>query len=185
MMYETSLKITDDPEKGYRLNAVQWFDLPLSEVFPFFSDAMELEKITPGFLKFKVLTPPPIEIQQGTLLDYRLKLHGIPIKWRTEICVWEPPFCFVDQQLNGPYRRWYHEHRFEEIDGKTKVTDDVHYIPRGGSLIHRFFVKPDLEKIFGFRQDRLKEIFDEKQARLLRSSEATHRMLDPAHPSAS
>lgn len=180
-MYETSLEITNDKEKGYRLNAVQWFDLPLSEVFPFFSDAMELERITPGFLQFKVLTPGPIEIQQGTLLDYRLKLHGIPIKWRTEIAVWEPPFRFVDQQLRGPYKRWYHEHQFEEIDGKTKVTDNVHYIPRGGSLIHKFLVKPDLEKIFGFRQDRLREIFNEKKARSSRSSDSTHRLLDPEH----
>lgn len=188
-MHETSLKITRDPKQGYRLNAVQWFDLPLEQVFSFFSDAMELEQITPEFLQFKVLTPGPIEIQQGTLLDYRLKLHGIPIKWRTEICVWEPPFRFVDQQLRGPYRRWYHEHQFEEIDGKTRVSDDVHYIPRGGSLIHRFLIKSDLEKIFGFRQDRLREIFDEKKARLSRSDDATHRLLDPGHnvpePSAS
>jgi ligand-binding SRPBCC domain-containing protein len=178
-MQETSITISPDAKAGYRLKAVQWFDLPLEQVFSFFSDAMELERITPGFLQFKVLTPPPINIQEGTLLDYRLKLHGIPIKWRTEICVWEPPFRFVDQQLRGPYRRWYHEHQFEEIDGKTRVLDDVHYIPRGGSLIHNFLVKPDLEKIFGFRQDRLREIFDEKKARLSRSDAAIHRLMDP------
>ena len=177
-MHETTLEITRDAKKGYRLNAVQWFDLPLEQVFSFFSDAMELERITPEFLQFKVLTPGPIDIQQGTLIDYRLKLHGIPIKWRTEICVWEAPFRFVDQQLNGPYKRWYHEHTFEEIDGKTKVCDNVHYIPRGGSLIHKFLVKPDLEKIFRFRQDRLREIFNEKQARASRSSDGTHRLLD-------
>ena len=183
-MQDTTLEITRDPQKGYRLKAVQWFDLPLEQVFEFFSDAMELEKITPEFLKFKVLTPQPISIEQGTLLDYRLKLHGIPIKWRTEISVWEPPFRFVDQQLRGPYHRWHHEHRFEEIDGKTRVSDDVHYIPRGGALIHRFLVKPDLEKIFGFRQDRLREIFDDKKARLSRSGDATHRLLNPEHSQA-
>ena len=177
-MHETTLEITRDPKKGYRLNAVQWFDLPLEQVFSFFSDAMELERITPEFLHFKVLTPGPIDIQQGTLIDYRLKLHGIPIKWRTEICDWEAPFRFVDQQLKGPYKRWHHEHVFEEIDGKTKVSDNVHYIPRGGSLIHKFLVKPDLEKIFRFRQDRLREIFNEKEARASRSSDATHSLLD-------
>ena len=180
-MLETTLEITRDPKQGYRLNAVQWFDLPIDQVFSFFSDARELERITPGFLHFKVLTPGPIDIQQGTLIDYRLKLHGIPIKWRTEICDWEPPFRFVDQQLRGPYRRWHHEHTFEEIDGKTKVSDNVHYIPRGGSLIHKFLVKPDLEKIFRFRQDRLREIFNEKKARRAPSSQATRRMLDTEH----
>jgi len=183
LMEETKLEITRDPERGYRLNAVQWFDLPLEQVFSFFSDAMELERITPAFLQFKVLTAGPIKIEQGTLLDYRLKLHGIPIKWRTEICVWEPPFRFVDQQLRGPYHRWYHEHTFEEIDGKTRVLDDVHYIPRGGSLIHNFLVKPDLEKIFRFRQDRLREIFNEKKARLSRSGVGTHGFVDPASQS--
>lgn len=183
-MLETTLQFSRDPDKGYRLNAVQWFDLPLDQVFPFFADAMELERITPEFLNFKVLTPKPINIQEGTLIDYRLKLHGIPIKWRTEICVWEAPYRFVDQQLRGPYKRWYHEHTFEEIDGKTKVCDNVHYIPRGGSLIHKFLVKPDLEKIFRFRQDRLREIFNEKAARFSRSSEATHQMLERDHQTA-
>ncbi len=183
-MLETTLQFSRDPDKGYRLNAVQWFDLPLDQVFPFFADAMELERITPEFLNFKVLTPKPINIQEGTLIDYRLKLHGIPIKWRTEICVWEAPYRFVDQQLRGPYKRWYHEHTFEEIDGKTKVCDNVHYIPRGGSLIHKFLVKPDLEKIFRFRQDRLREIFNEKAARSSRSSEATHQMLERDHQTA-
>lgn len=180
-MLETTLEITRDPKQGYRLNAVQWFDLPIDQVFSFFSDARELERITPGFLQFKVLTPGPIDIQQGTLIDYRLKLHGIPVKWRTEICDWEPPFRFVDQQLRGPYWRWHHEHTFEEIDGKTKVSDNVHYIPRGGLLIHKFLVKPDLEKIFRFRQDRLREIFNEKKARRAPSSQATRRMLDTEH----
>ncbi len=163
-MRKTTLSIQPDSKVGYRLHAEQWFDLPREEVFDFFSDAMELQRITPEFLHFKVLTPGPINIEAGTLLDYRLKLHGIPIRWRTEISAWEPSKRFVDQQLRGPYKRWYHEHLFEEIDGQTRVIDNVHYIPRGGSLIHRFMVKPDLLKIFGYRQDRLREIFAAKKA---------------------
>jgi ligand-binding SRPBCC domain-containing protein len=162
------ITIAPDDQTGYRLRAEMMIDLPREQVFDFFADAMELERITPPWLQFSVLTPPPIEIKKGQLLDYRLKLHGIPINWRTEIAEWEPPFRFVDQQLRGPYQRWYHEHTFHEIDGKTLVCDDVHYILRGGRLIRpllqRMFVGPDLEKIFRFRQDRLAQIFAAKIA---------------------
>lgn len=154
-----TLSFGPDEKTGYRLRAEMLVDLPREQVFDFFSDASKLEQITPPWLNFSVLTPMPVEIHEGLLLDYKLKLHRIPIKWQTEICVWEPSVRFVDRQLKGPYRLWYHEHRFEEVDGKTLVRDDVHYIPRGGKLIHRLFVQPDLEKIFRFRQDRLTEIF--------------------------
>jgi len=161
--------IESDDEVGYRLKAEMTIDLPREQVFEFFADATELERITPPWLHFSVLTPQPIEIKKGQLLDYRLKLHGIPIYWQTEIAEWERPFRFVDQQLKGPYQRWYHEHTFLELDGKTIVRDNVHYIPRGGALIRpflqRMFVGPDLEKIFGFRQDKLTEIFAEKIAK--------------------
>ena len=156
-----SITICPDSNSGYRLKAEMAVDLPLEQVFEFFSDAMQLERITPPWLNFSVLTRQPIEMKAGTLLDYRLNLHRIPINWRTEIAVWEPPYRFVDQQLRGPYKRWYHEHTFVEVDGKTIVKDDVHYIPRGGRLIHEWFVKPDLEKIFKFRQDTLSKIFQE------------------------
>ena len=157
-----NIVIQPAPEGGYRLKAEMMIDLPRDEVFGFFADAMQLEAITPEWLNFSVLTPRPIEMKQGLLLDYKLHLHRIPIRWRTEICVWDPPFRFVDTQLKGPYKRWYHEHTFEEVNGRTLVKDEVHYIPRGGSVIHRFFVKPDLMKIFGYRQDKLREIFDAK-----------------------
>lgn len=149
-------------DRGFVLTASMEIDLPREEVFDFFSDAMQLESITPPWLNFSVLTPQPITIEQGSLLDYKLYLHRIPIRWRTEICVWDPPFRFVDTQLRGPYSRWYHEHTFEEVDGKTLVKDHVHYIPRGGALIHRWFVKPDLLKIFNYRMDKLRQIFGEK-----------------------
>ena len=160
----STISIQPDAESGYRLHAKIRVDLPIEEVFGFFSDASQLGRITPDWLNFKILTPMPVELRQGALLDYKIRLHQIPIKWRTEIAVWEPPFRFVDQQLKGPYKLWYHEHIFEEADGRTIVSDNVHYIPRGGSLIHKWMVKPDLEKIFRFRHDRLTEIFAEKIA---------------------
>ena len=165
MSQNSSIQIQRDPQEGFRLTARMAVDLPIEEVFEFFADANQLERITPPWLHFKILTPRPIEMKAGLLLDYRIRLHAIPIKWRTEISAWQPPFRFVDQQLKGPYKLWHHEHTFEEVDGKTIVHDNVHYIPRGGSLIHRFMVKPDLEKIFRFRHDRLTEIFAEKIAR--------------------
>jgi len=164
MNQDSSIQIQRHPQEGYRLTARMSVDLPIEKVFEFFADANQLERITPQWLHFKVLTPCPIEMKAGLILDYRIRLHAIPIKWRTEISAWEPPFRFVDQQLKGPYKRWHHEHTFQEVDGKTIVCDNVHYIPRGGSLIHRFMVKPDLEKIFRFRHDRLTEIFAEEIA---------------------
>lgn len=163
-MPETTLELFKDEKVGYRLHAEMTVDLPIEQVFEFFADAQQLERITPPWLNFKILTPMPVEIQQGSLLDYRIKLHQIPIRWRTEICVWEPPFRFVDQQLRGPYKRWYHEHTFKEVDGKTLVIDDVHYIPRGGRLLHRLMVRPDLERIFAYRQEQLAIIFGDKIA---------------------
>ena len=161
---DSTIEIKRAPEGGYRLTAKMTVDLPREEVFEFFADANQLERITPSWLNFKVLTPRPITMKAGLLLDYKIRLHAIPIKWRTEISAWDPPFRFVDQQLKGPYKRWHHEHTFEEVDGKTVVLDNVHYIPSGGSLIHRFMVKPDLEKIFRFRHDTLTEIFAAKIA---------------------
>ena len=94
------------------------------------------------------------------MLDYKIQLHMIPSRWRTEIAEWKPPFRFVDRQLKGPYKLWWHEHTFEDLgEGLTLVRDEVLYIPRGGSLLHRFLVKPDLKRIFTYRQQRLAERF--------------------------
>ncbi|MFO1023355.1 MAG: SRPBCC family protein [Planctomycetales bacterium] len=136
----------------YLLETDLWLPHPPEIVFAFFSVAFNLEGITPAWLRFHVLTPRPIEMHTGTLLDYRLRLHGLPIRWRTRIAHWNPPWSFVDEQLRGPYRLWYHEHQFEAADGGTRILDRVTYIPRGGSLLHRWLVKPDLERIFTFRQ---------------------------------
>lgn len=136
-----------------------WLPRSRSEVFPFFAEARNLEAITPPWLRFEVLTPAPIEMCAGTLIDYRIRVHGIPLRWRTEIAVWEPPYRFVDVQLRGPYTLWHHTHTFEERDGGTLCTDHVRYRPRGGALVNWLFVRRDVERIFRYRQERLKEIF--------------------------
>lgn len=142
----------------------QWLPAPLESVFEFFSNAENLQAITPPWLGFEILTPVPIQMQPGTLIDYRVRLHGFPMLWKTLITVWEPPFRFVDLQLKGPYSLWHHEHLFESKDGGTLVTDRVDYrIPfswmPGSSLIDRFLVRPDLDRIFGHRQKVLAERF--------------------------
>jgi ligand-binding SRPBCC domain-containing protein len=127
-----------------------------AEVFPFFADAGNLEAITPPWLAFGVVTPRPIEMRAGTLIEYRLRLHGLPIRWRTTIAVWDPPHRFVDVQLSGPYRMWHHTHDFTPApDGGTVMRDTVRYaLPFGplGGMAHRLLVKRDLERIFDYRQ---------------------------------
>ena len=144
---------------GYRLESSQWLPRPRAEVFPFFSDAFNLQALTPDYLHFEILTPQPIEMATGLLIDYRLRLRGIPIRWQSRIAIWEPPFRFVDEQMRGPYRRWYHEHTFEEVDGGTLCRDIVDYEVHGGPLIERLFVRPDLRGIFTYRRARLAERF--------------------------
>jgi ligand-binding SRPBCC domain-containing protein len=143
----------------HRFEMEQWLPRPRSEVFPFFADAANLQAITPPWLDFRILTPGPIEMRPGVLIDYRISLRGLPLKWRTEICVWEPPFRFVDQQLKGPYRQWIHEHTFEEKDGGTLCRDVVDYAVPGGALVNRFFVRRDVEKIFAYRREQLDRRF--------------------------
>ncbi len=157
------IEITKDSKVGYRLRAEQHFNKPLEEVFEYFADAGNLEQITPPWLKFQILTEQPIEMKSGALIDYQLKIHYVPIRWRTEITEWSPPNQFVDQQLRGPYKRWYHTHYFYADDNGTKVVDDVHYIVRGGSIIHRLFVKNDLFKIFNYRQEILEQVLNGKE----------------------
>ena len=141
-----------------------WVPRPPAEVFAFFSDAHNLEQITPPWVRFQVVTPAPIVMRAGTLIDYKIRVRRLSLKWRTEITEWCPPERFIDTQLRGPYVRWEHTHSFTARDGGTLCTDDVLYWPRGGflaPLIHALFVRRDVEKIFAYRAKVLREKFGE------------------------
>jgi ligand-binding SRPBCC domain-containing protein len=141
-----------------RLESQQTLSLPRSEVFPFFADALNLEAITPPWLRFRIVTRSPIVMRRGTLIDYRLRLRGIPVRWTSEITAWEPPSRFVDEQRRGPYRRWIHEHTFAEHDRQTVMCDRVDYLVPGGRLVERLLVERDLERIFAYRKARIAEL---------------------------
>jgi ligand-binding SRPBCC domain-containing protein len=124
------------------------------DVFGFFADAGNLQAITPDWLHFRVLTPAPVAMNPGTLLEYRLRLHGLPLRWLTRIAAWEPPVRFVDTQVRGPYRVWHHTHSFEPDGDGTLMRDRVRYaLPLGpvGELAHAALVRRDLDRIFAFR----------------------------------
>lgn len=123
------------------------------KVFKFFGDAGNLQEITPPWLDFRILTPTPIAMHPGTLIDYRLKLHGVPFRWRTKITTWEPPHRFVDTQQSGPYRQWIHTHTFEPAGTGTLCRDHVAYAVPGGALIDRLFVRSRVERIFAYRHE--------------------------------
>ena len=139
-----------------------WLDRRPEEVFPFFADARNLETITPSFLGFRILQAPPDSVHEGALLEYRIRLHGVPLRWRTRIDVWDPPRTFVDTQLKGPYKSWRHTHDFEPLDGGTLVRDIVRYeLPFGalGDIVAGRFVERDVALIFAYRRTRLLELF--------------------------
>lgn len=141
---------------GWLLETEQVFPRPPEAIFPFFADAYNLEKITPSFLTFNVVTPRPIEMRSGAIIDYRLRVRGVPIRWRTEILDFDPPRSFVDNQVRGPYARWHHTHTFEPTaDGRgTVARDRVEYEPPGWvlkGLVHALFVKRDVVGIFEYR----------------------------------
>lgn len=123
---------------------------PVTETFAFFSDAANLERLTPPWINFRIRTPLPIEMRAGAVLDYRIALYGLPLPWRTRIDVWAPGDRFVDRQIAGPYRWWHHEHRFERDGGGTRVIDHVEFVPRAAWLSRRL-VRRDVERIFDFR----------------------------------
>jgi ligand-binding SRPBCC domain-containing protein len=140
----------------HRLQREQYVARPLADVFDFFAEAHNLERITPPWLSFTVLTPDPIEMRAGALIDYRLRVHGIPLRWTSRIEDWEPGRSFVDRQLRGPYGLWHHRHTFAEEGQGTVVGDEVDYaMPFGafGDLAHPLFVRRDLERIFTYRHE--------------------------------
>lgn len=136
-------------------------NLPRAEVFDFFADAGNLERITPPELNFHIITPQPVEMREGALIEYQLKLRGFPVKWKTVISTWNPPYEFVDEALKSPYKQWIHRHTFTEIDAnKTLIEDEVKYclpfVPFG-DLAH-WFVSRELDYIFDFRQKAVAKI---------------------------
>jgi ligand-binding SRPBCC domain-containing protein len=147
---------------GYVLTQTQFAPAALDEVWDFFSNAENLEALTPNFLQFKILTPSPIYMRRGTLIDYRIKLFGAPMHWRTKIVEFEPQHAFVDEQLRGPYARWHHRHSFKVVEGGTQIADRVEYtVPFHvfGRLAHELFVRRTLSLIFRHRYAAVARIF--------------------------
>jgi ligand-binding SRPBCC domain-containing protein len=140
--------------KDHRLERFQSIARPLPEVFEFFSDAANLEAITPPFLRFRIMTPRPIEMREGARIDYRLSLWGVPLRWRTVITCFEPNARFIDEQEAGPYAYWHHLHEFESDGLGTRMRDEVTYrLPFGwlGSAVHAVWVERQLCTIFNYR----------------------------------
>lgn len=151
----------------YRLERTQVVPRPIAEVFPFFADARNLGELTPPFLGFTILTPQPIEMRAGTLIDYQIRLRGIPMKWRTRIEQFVPGERFIDVQLKGPYKTWHHLHTFRAVPGGTELGDLVHYeLPLGplGRLAHAALVRRQLATIFDYRARVMRERFGELSA---------------------
>jgi ligand-binding SRPBCC domain-containing protein len=145
---------------AYRLLRQQWFPKPLDEAFSFFSRPENLEEITPQFLRFQVVSAEP-QLHAGSLIEYRLRVRGLPMRWTSEITEWDPPHKFVDLQLRGPYKLWRHQHLFAEENGGTRIIDDVEYaLPFGfvGEIAHALLVRRDVENIFEYRQRCLAEL---------------------------
>jgi len=149
--------------KLYTLESNQFINKPIEEVFQFFSKPENLSVITPAKLGFKILSPNPIKMEVGRLIDYNIYLLGIPIHWRTLITDYEPPNMFVDQQIKGPYAMWHHTHTFHKVKGGVEIKDRVVYsIPFGflGRLLNYLWIKRDLNNIFLHRKKVIDKLFE-------------------------
>ena len=149
--------------KTFLFKSQRTVEQPVTEVFEFFSNAHNLAVITPLSMHLEILTPAPIDMFVGTRIDYQFKLHGIPVRWQTEITEWNPPYGFADEQSRGPYRLWRHTHTFDDTENGVVVGDWVEYAVWGNGLIDKFVVRPDIEKIFAYRSKQLNEIFRHKK----------------------
>jgi ligand-binding SRPBCC domain-containing protein len=151
----------------HRLDRCQLLGSPIEDVFAFYADAANLESLTPPFLRFRIVTPMPIEMRAGTRIEYALSLYGVAIRWRTRITHWEPGVRFVDEQEVGPYAHWRHTHDFEACGTATLMRDAVEYRERFGPLgriAHVLFVRSTLERIFDFRRDAAQRLFGDRAA---------------------
>ena len=149
--------------RTYQLETSLWLPQPRQQIFAFFSDPKNLERITPPWLHFEILSPTECVVHRGTRIDYRLRIRGLPIRWQSEIIIWEPPTRFDDQQTRGPYPLWVHEHTFSEHEGGTIAGDNVVYAVPGGRMVQKLFVAADLDKIFHYRRVALEHIFNPKK----------------------
>jgi|TARA_B100001146_G_scaffold219765_1_gene227457 ligand-binding SRPBCC domain-containing protein len=144
----------------------QTISRPAQDVFLFFSRPENLAVITPAKLGFKILTPEPIEMTKGKVIDYAIRLFGFPVYWRTLITDYNPPFRFVDKQIKGPYVLWHHTHTFKEVAGGVEIIDQVRYsIPFGilGEMLHRLWIKKDIKHIFEHRKQIIEDLFSSDQ----------------------
>lgn len=151
------------PASPFVFRAEQFIDRPVDEVFGFFAQAENLQRLTPNWLHFKILRIDPNPVREGTLIRYRLRWRVFPIYWTTRITVWDPPRRFVDEQLKGPYRLWRHEHRFVSENHGTRIHDEVRYLlPFGilGRMVHRMRVRQDVESIFAYRRAAVTSVFE-------------------------
>jgi ligand-binding SRPBCC domain-containing protein len=148
--------------KLYHLKRQQQFRQSSDELFAFFSRPENLAAMTPSPLRFRLITPPPVVMKESAVIDYTIRVSGIPLRWTTLITAFEPNRRFVDLQLRGPYAYWHHTHSFTETDDGTMMTDEVRYaLPFGilGTIAHRLFVRRQLETIFEFRKATLEKVF--------------------------
>jgi hypothetical protein len=159
--------VTAATKRVHRLERTLRVARPRAEVFAFFADAANLEAITPPFLRFRILTPTPVEMRPGARIEYALSIFGVPLRWDTRITDWQPGVRFVDEQESGPYALWRHTHEFESQGDATLVRDVVEYaVPLGplGQVAHVLFVERALDRIFDFRRDAIARLLGHLRA---------------------
>ena len=148
--------------KVYTFYKEQFVPSDMDTVFDFFSRPENLEKITPSAMGFNIITPTPIEMKEGAIIDYTVKILGVPVRWRTMITSYKENEYFVDEQLKGPYSYWHHKHTFKEVEGGILIIDEITYalpIQAFRKIVHPVLIKPQLNQIFDFRFQTIKDKF--------------------------
>lgn len=152
--------------EGWRLSCAQRVRQPLADVFPFYANARNLERLTPSFLRFRIRRVSSEPLAAGTLIDYSLRLHHLPVRWRSRIEMWDPPHRFVDIQMRGPFKTWRHTHEFRTDGGGTVIADvvqfDVHCRPLVPRPVREWLFS-DLRKIFEYRRRAAERVFGEER----------------------